>query len=146
MRLFIEQFFMKTIIILTAAVLLCGCASVGHKLDESKIDQIKKGVTTRDQVVQLVGSPDQITRDGFGRVTFQYIYSRATTKASTFIPIVGAFAGGANVQSQMLMVTFDTNNVVSDLFSSYGANEVNTGVTTGSSAQMNDIESNKRPK
>ena len=138
---------MKPILFLLAtALLITGCASVGHKLDESKVDQIKKGVTTRDQVVQLVGSPNQITRDGFGRVIFQYIYSRATTKASTFIPIVGAFAGGANVQTQMLMVTFDTNNVVSDLFSSYGANEVNTGITTGSSAQMDDVQTSKRPK
>jgi outer membrane protein assembly factor BamE (lipoprotein component of BamABCDE complex) len=136
---------MKNILhIIALAVLLCGCASVGRKLDESKVDQIKKGVTTRDQVVQLVGSPDQITRDGFGRVMFQYIYSRATTKPSTFIPIVGAFTGGADVQSQMLMVTFDTNNAVSDLFSSYEVNEINSGVNTGSAVQMNDVEANKR--
>ena len=127
------------------ALLVCGCASIGHKLDESKVEQIKKGITTRDQVLQLVGSPDQITRDGNGNVTFQYIYSRATTKASTFIPVVGAFAGGANIQTQMLMVTFGTNNVVSDLLNTYGGNEVNTGVTTGDKPAMNDIDQNKRP-
>ena len=126
------------------AALLTGCASVGHKLDETKVAQIKKGITTREQVLQLVGSPDQITRDGNGNVTFQYLYCRATAKASSFIPVVGAFAGGANVQNQMLMVTFGPNSVVNDLISTYGGNSVDTGVTAGSHAAMPDVDQNKR--
>jgi outer membrane protein assembly factor BamE (lipoprotein component of BamABCDE complex) len=136
---------MKNLLCILAAALLCGCASVGHKLDQSKVDQIKKGETTRDQVIQLIGSPDQITRAGDGSLTFQYIYTRATTKPSTFIPIVGAFAGGMNMQNQITMVTFNSSNIVSDVFTTYGANEMNTGVTTGSKPSLPDTESNKRP-
>lgn len=134
----------KIISIITLSAIICGCASVGRKLDESKIDQIKQGVTTQQQVLQLVGSPDQMTRDGTGAVTFQYIYAHATTRASSFIPVYGAFAGGANVQNQMLMVTF-TNNVVSSLISTYGANEINTGANAGSQPSIAPVEDNKRP-
>jgi outer membrane protein assembly factor BamE (lipoprotein component of BamABCDE complex) len=133
--------------ILTLALMfgiVSGCASVGRKLDENAVAKIKKGETTRAEVLKALGSPDQMTRDGDGNVTFQYIYVRATAKASTFIPIVGAFAGGANVQNQMLMVTFGTNAVVKDLISTYGATESNTGVTTGTKADTQDVEQNKR--
>jgi len=134
----------KLIIVIGMAVFICGCASVGRKLDESKVDQIKQGTTTRDQVIQLVGSPDQITRDGSGNITFQYIYSHATAKGSSFIPIYGAFAGGANVQNQFLSVTF-TNNVVSSLVSTYGASELNTGANSGSKPAVDQVEADKRP-
>jgi outer membrane protein assembly factor BamE (lipoprotein component of BamABCDE complex) len=137
---------MKNICIFTLLVLLAGCASVGRKLDENAVAKIKKGETTRAEVLKSLGSPDQMTRDGEGNVTFQYIYVRATTKPSTFIPVVGAFAGGANVQNQMLMVTFGTNGVVKDLISTYGATESSTGVNTGSKADVQDVEQNKRPK
>ena len=136
----------KILCILTAVALLSGCASVGRKLDQSKVDQIKKGETTRDQVIQLIGSPDQITRTGDGVVVFQYMYVRASANGASYIPIVGAFAGGVNTQSQMVMVTFNTSNIVSDIFSSYGGNQMNQGLSTGSKAAMNDVETNKRPQ
>ena len=128
------------------AGLVAGCASVGRKLDESAVAKIKKGETTRAEVLKSLGSPDQITRDGDGNVTFQYMYVRATAKPATYIPIVGAFAGGANVQNQMVMVTFGTNGVVEDLISTYGATESDSGVATGSKANIPNVEQNKRPK
>lgn len=127
-------------------ILVTGCASVGRKLDESKIDQIKKGKTTRQEVLALVGSPDQMTHNGSGETTFTYLYARATATPATYIPIVGAFAGGANVQHQMLMVTFGSDGFVKDFISSYGATESGTGMSTGSKANINDLEADKRPK
>ena len=117
---------------ITAVILLagfiCGCVSVGHKLDEAKVEQIKKGATTRNQVIQLIGQPDQVTRDGDGKVTFQYVYVHASAKASSFIPLVGPLVGGVNTQNQSLSVSFDTNSVVTDILSTSGAGEVNTGI------------------
>jgi outer membrane protein assembly factor BamE (lipoprotein component of BamABCDE complex) len=37
--------------------LMAGCASYGNKMDRSKLDQIKKGVTTRAEVEALFGPP-----------------------------------------------------------------------------------------
>jgi outer membrane protein assembly factor BamE (lipoprotein component of BamABCDE complex) len=130
--------------ILAAAALLCGCVSVGRKIDQSKVEQIKPGETTRAQVLQLIGSPDQMTTTG-GTVIFSYMFVRATPKAANYIPIVGAFAGGANVQNESVVVTF-TNNVVSVLASSYGGNEMGNGASAASTANLPATTDGKRSK
>lgn len=125
---------------------LAGCVSVGHKIDQSAAEKIEKGKTTREQVISLLGSPDNITRTGRGDTIFMYNYTRATPKPATFIPIVGALVGGADVQHQMYLVTFDSNGVVKDYISTYGASESGTGLATAGKAEMPDVEVDKRPK
>ena len=138
---------MKTILASIAfAILFTGCASTGRKIDMSKVDQIKKGETTKQQVIQLLGSPEQMTSDASGNTTFLYLYSRATTKGQTFIPIVGAFAGGANVQSQMVSVIFGPDGKVSNYTQSMSANDMSTGANSASKASMPQVEDNKREK
>ena len=140
---------MKTTRLLALGLIISffvGCASVGRKLDQASVDRIKKGETTREQVLKLIGSPDQMTRDGNGNVTFSYMYLRATAKPATYIPIVGAFAGGANVQNQMVMVTFGSDGIVKDIISTYGATESGMGASSGSKPELKDVEENKRPK
>jgi hypothetical protein len=126
------------------ALVLVGCASTGRKLDTSKVAQIKKDVTTREQVIQLVGAPDQMTANAEGIVTFHYTYVRATAKPIAFVPVVGLFAGGADVQNQTLMVMFGTNGIVRDFVSSYGATDLNTGLGTGGTADVKAAEFPKR--
>ena len=126
--------------------LLFGCVSSGHKIDQAAADKIEKGKTTRDQVVSLLGSPDRVTRRGNGKTIFMYNYVRATAKPATFIPVFGPLVGGANVQHQMYMVTFDSNGVVKDFLNTYGASKVDQNLATGSKAEMQDVEANKRPK
>lgn len=137
---------MKILICLLAgAMLLNGCVSYGRKIDPSKVAQIKTGETTRAQVLQLIGSPDQVTSSGGGVMIFNYMFVRATPTAATYVPIVGAFAGGAHVQNEMVMVTF-TNDVVSALTSSYGGNDTGMGANAASSASLPETTSDKRPK
>ena len=137
---------MKSIICLLATTLfLTGCATVGRKIDQSKVAQIKQGQTTRTQVIQLIGSPDQMTQMGNGTVMFQYVYVRASAKASNFVPVVNLFAGGMDMQNESVMVMF-TNDVVSQIISTAGGNEINGGVTAGSSASLPDTTNDKRPK
>jgi outer membrane protein assembly factor BamE (lipoprotein component of BamABCDE complex) len=130
---------MRKLLCIIIGLALVGCVSVGRKLDQSKVEQIKKGETSRAQVLQLVGSPEQIMRYGNGQTTFSYHFIRATPKASNFIPIAGAFAGGAKVQNEMLMVTFGTNGIVSDVVSTIGATEADTGFSAASAAGTNDL-------
>ena len=137
---------MKKTLCLLALLTLAGCATVGRKLDPAKIDQIKKGETTREQVLKLIGSPDQMTRDGGGNVTFTYMYLRATTKPESFIPVVGSFVGGVNMQNQTLMLTFDPQGVVKDFVSSYGAQDASFNASSGGKPNVADTEKNKRRK
>ncbi|MEW6304405.1 MAG: outer membrane protein assembly factor BamE [Verrucomicrobiota bacterium] len=137
---------MKLLAITMLALALAGCASVGRKLDTAKIDQIKKGETTREEIQKWFGSPDQITKDANGNTTYSYMYVRATAKPETYIPLVGAFAGGANVQNQSLMVTFGDDGKVKDMISTYGSTESGTGASAGSKAKMDTVEKDKRPR
>lgn len=136
----------KTMQLVLGVLLFSGCASVGRKLDTAKVEQIKKGETTREQVLKLIGSPDQTTKSSNGDVTFSYMYSRATAKGSSFIPIVGAFAGGVNTQNQTAVVTFGPDGIVKEIVSSYGASDIGMGLESGSKANIKEVEQGKRPK
>lgn len=111
------------LISLLAAVLLTACAAVGHKIDQSQVEQIHKGDTTKADVLKMLGKPDQITNDGNGLESYQYMYAKVTPKGATFVPIVGLFAGGANVENEMVQVTFDSNGIVKNIFTTRGAIE-----------------------
>lgn len=136
----------KVILFSLICLVVFACVSSGRKIDQSAADKIEKGKTTRDQVVNLIGSPDRVTRLGNGDTIFTYHYTRATAKPATFIPIFGPLVGGANVQHQMYMVTFNSDGVVKNFFSSYGGSEVDQGLTTGGKPEMSDVEVGKRPK
>lgn len=110
----------QSIVIISLTTLLCGCASSGRRFDTQAAAQIQKGTTTKAQVQQLVGLPQQIGKDSDGNETWSYLYSRSTTKGSTFIPIAGAFMGGANVQNQSLVVKFGPDGVVTFTDLSFG--------------------------
>lgn len=120
------------------------CVSMGRKLDQDAVNRIHEGKTTRTEVVQWLGSPDQTTRVG-EMTTFQYHFARASAKPAGFIPVVGAFAGGVDVQNQMVSVTFDRNGIVRQLISSGGGSEMGVGLSAGSKAKV-DVEGTKRPK
>lgn len=125
---------------------LAGCVTVGRKIDQSAAAKIEKGKTTQTEVLALLGSPDQITRTGNGDTMYIYHYMRASAKPASFIPIFGAFVGGANVQNQVYMVKFGPDRKVKNYMSTYGASETNENLAAGSKATMNDVEQGKRPK
>ena len=124
--------------------LTTSCVSMGRKLDQEAVNRIHEGKTTRAEVVQWLGSPDQTTRIGES-TTFQYHFARASAKPEGFIPIVGAFAGGVHMQNQMVSVTFDRNGIVRQLMTTGGGSEVGVGLSAGSKAKV-DVEGTKRPR
>ena len=136
----------KYLIIALTMVLLAGCVSAGRKIDQTAADKIVKGKTTKSEVIAALGSPDHITKLGNGDTVFIYQFMKSTPKASTFIPIVGTFAGGANVQTQSCMVIFGRDDIVKNFSISQGGTETGTGLSAGSSASLPEVEENKRPK
>jgi outer membrane protein assembly factor BamE (lipoprotein component of BamABCDE complex) len=132
----------KAILPVLLLALLVGCASVGHKIDPLKVDQIKKGESTAEEVRALIGSPDQMTRNASGQTIWEYHYAHSSVKGQTYIPYYGMFAGGARVQTQLVKITFGPDGKVEDYLISYGATESNMGT---SAAPLPDVEQNKRP-
>lgn len=102
-------------------VLFVGCATThtsGTKFDQNAVSKISKGVTTRAEVEAAFGPPLFVAIIGEGRRIMTYTYSNTSTnvKATTFIPIVGAFIGGATTdqRTQNLQIILNKNDVVED--------------------------------
>ena len=75
-----------------------GCATSGTLVSEKQTMEFQEGVTTEQEIREKLGEPTTIVTSGKGRTL---IYTGATyqTKAATFVPIVGLFAGGADTRS-----------------------------------------------
>jgi outer membrane protein assembly factor BamE (lipoprotein component of BamABCDE complex) len=133
-------------LLLAAVVLISGCATVGRRIDPVAVQQLQVGHTTKEQVVALLGSPDSMTQMGTGGAMWQYAFVRATAKASSFIPVVGAFAGGTDMQSQSLMLTFGADGVLTDYVNSVSGADVGTGLNAAPGANLDEVETGKRAR
>jgi outer membrane protein assembly factor BamE (lipoprotein component of BamABCDE complex) len=105
---------------LTGVMFLCltlwsGCSfgrgSVGDELKPDDVLAIKKGVTTRSKVVDLLGAPDRVV-EANGRDIFQYY--RYDLKAGSLILIIVNFSR-FNIRSDDLYVFFNKDGVVDEV-------------------------------
>ncbi|WLE64118.1 outer membrane protein assembly factor BamE (plasmid) [Burkholderia plantarii] len=113
------KFAKKTLLITTigVAVLLAGCATTGNERLEATSQssvraQIQEGKTTKQDVQDTFGSPNKTTFTDSGLEIWTYELAHATPHAINFVPIVGAFAHGADVRKKTLTVLFDDNGTV----------------------------------
>jgi outer membrane protein assembly factor BamE (lipoprotein component of BamABCDE complex) len=96
--------------ILLAALLVvtvAGCSSVGTPIARDKVNQIQPGLTTEQDVLRMFGVPSTKTLDTSGRMVLSWIFSSASAKPQTFIPVAGAFVGGYNTRLQQLTILID---------------------------------------
>lgn len=114
-------------LILAITIILSGCATYGKKIDVQAVQKIEKGVTTEAEVYALLGKPatSMITEDGKKSLIYMHIKSQA--KASSFIPIVGAFTSGTDTQTDQVQIWIDSG-VVSQLNHTISEAEMNTGL------------------
>ncbi|TKD32598.1 outer membrane protein assembly factor BamE domain-containing protein [Azotobacter chroococcum] len=85
--------------VILVALLLGGCASSGQQIDQAKIEQIKPGVTTFDQMVEMFGPPIGQTYTNDGKLSANWMYV-----------FVGPF--GAGMEQQSMAVLFDESKNV----------------------------------
>ncbi|GAC28585.1 outer membrane protein assembly factor BamE domain-containing protein [Brumicola pallidula] len=118
---------MKKIVKLLTVVAIVGslsaCYSTGKEIDSGTTSKLIKGETTSTQVEAALGKPQTTTKNSDGTVYWSYIYGNVDINAATYIPIVGLFAGGAKTETQTLVITFDSNNIVTDWTQSDSATE-----------------------
>lgn len=87
--------------------LLSGCATIdirGHEVDPKQLAKIEVGVTTKEQVSKLLGTPSSIST--FGNSTWYYM-SEETQRRAFFSPSV--------LKSNITRITFDAQNHVTSL-------------------------------
>ena len=102
------------------AMVLAGCAATsGNKFATTSIHNIKTGVSTKEDVVAIVG-PAPVKNsglDGTSVWTYSYVRAQATPSALSFVPIVGSVVGQNKQRvardEQTLIVTFNKSNIVS---------------------------------
>lgn len=82
-------------LVLSGALLLSGCfgATYGRKFDTSRISEIKKGQTTKQEIIAMFGQAKQrmIRPDGKEALTYLYTEGRMKTNPLIFVPIVNLF-------------------------------------------------------
>lgn len=110
-------------------IILTGCSTTtsGNKLASSSIHNIKAGVSTKEDVVSIVGTPavKNSSIDGSSIWKYTYIKTQSKVNAMSFVPIVGNLKGGSQDSSgQILTITFNKSNIVSKcvflVFSDHG--------------------------
>ncbi len=114
-----------------AALVLVGCASAGTKVDPDTVASFVKGQTTVAEAEAALGEPNGSATKPDGSTMLVYSYSRSSVRASTFIPIVGAFVGGADTKTQSVALRFGADGTYQDATTTTG----NLGVGTGLASQ-----------
>jgi outer membrane protein assembly factor BamE (lipoprotein component of BamABCDE complex) len=127
------------------AVLLClaflgsGCvtATIGNQtLTQDRVSKIQKGVTTRDQVIELLGQPNQVQLSADGRHMLFYMGTQMKAdygeRVFQAVPIIGAVVPTSdtqNVRRESLQIFIDASNVVTDYEFSDNTSETKTTVS-----------------
>ncbi len=117
--------FKLSIIVLLIA--LSGCASVGKEIQTDKVGQIKKDVTTEQEVLALLGTPMTKTMGSDGKIIMLYQYTKVKNKAANFIPVAGLLLGGMDMRTQMLTIVVSKDGKVEN----YTLNDSNTNINSG---------------
>jgi outer membrane protein assembly factor BamE (lipoprotein component of BamABCDE complex) len=103
------------LILIVLCLLFSGCVvsrgRVGNPIDEQNLQRIQKGITHRDQVIELLGAPDRIIQ-GNEKDIYQYYYYDA--KSPALILLVFNILS-LNVKSDNLYVFIDREGIAQDI-------------------------------
>jgi len=101
---------MKRLLIPTLALILAGCATSGEHMDQSRLAQLKPGVSTITDAESLLGKPQSVSRHADGTTTLGYGFSSVQTDGKSMIPVVGYFIGKGTTSSvEYTGLNFDKN-------------------------------------
>jgi hypothetical protein len=107
--------------------LLAGCGTSGVQVSAEQAAKIERGVSTEADVRAALGAPTGVSVVNGQRML---VYSGASygIRPQSFIPIVGAFAGGADWRASHVIVTIGTDGRVADVQSHHQEQGASTGL------------------
>ncbi|MBA3650185.1 MAG: hypothetical protein H0W66_01570 [Chthoniobacterales bacterium] len=92
---------------LVCALLLSSClttwAWLPPRITQAKINQIRVGQTTEAELVHLFGTPTTRSTDLAQRISIDWFRS-VPAPIQSYIPLIGPFLGGLNIEAQQLSV------------------------------------------
>ena len=113
---------MKQTLTVLLAIIIAGCVSFGRPIDQADVDKITRGVTTKAQVIELLGNPDKISKNN-DITTFVYTHTISQPKMGTDAD------SRVNYETQKVTIRFDKNDIV-------------TGITNRTITNSMDIPNN----
>ncbi len=105
------------VIALTVASMNSGCTTVGRKFNAENVSKIQEGVTTKTEVIRLLGEPYSKRSYG-GQANFTYMCMEGRLSPWLFVPVVNLFflsSAGNDNGTQQVSVMFDQRDVVSQV-------------------------------
>jgi outer membrane protein assembly factor BamE (lipoprotein component of BamABCDE complex) len=103
---------MKKIFVASAiALVLAGCASSGNqqlsKESETSVQsKLQEGKTTKAEVKNTFGSPDNVSYTDGGNEIWKYSFAKVKVNGTSFIPFYGLFHNGTNGTKKELTILF----------------------------------------
>jgi len=94
------------------ALCLSACGTAGVRVDPNVTASFQDGVTTYAEVVAALGPPTSSVTFPDGRRLAIYSYAQVRARPESFIPLVGAFVGGVDSQSETVSFNFDQNGIL----------------------------------
>jgi outer membrane protein assembly factor BamE (lipoprotein component of BamABCDE complex) len=79
----IESLFLVLVLAAVAGCTTSTTKTTGRSFDTSKIQDIKKGVTTSNELVKLLGQPLNKTAESANVALWEYSWKKTTTRAAT---------------------------------------------------------------
>ncbi len=123
---FTEEVMKKAIVAAFLMLGLSACATSGTMVTEQQTSSFEEGVTTELEIREVLGEPTTITTSTEER-TLIYTGIKYRTKAATYVPVVGIFAGGSDAQSTSVIFKIGPDGVLEEMTRS----ETNIDTTTG---------------
>ena len=123
---FIEEVMKKAIIAAFLMLGLSACATSGTMVTEQQTSSFEEGVTTESEIREVLGEPTTVYTSKKER-TLIYTGIKYRTKAATYVPVVGLFAGGSDAQSTSVNFKIGPDGVLEEMSRS----ETNVDTSTG---------------
>ena len=101
----------KSILTLFTLVSLTSYATAGQSITQEKINQIRPGQTTEEDLVRAFGLPTTQTVCPAGETSLDWFYS-SPISAQNYIPIIGPALNGMQVKAWELWVVVGLNGEV----------------------------------
>lgn len=105
---------MRFAVVVAALLSLSGCYSIGDAriADPDTVSLIVPGKSAKDDVVELVGKPSDVSFLGDGRTEWHHRYELRTFSIRQLLPIFGWLLAGPDIERYELTVLFDSSDVV----------------------------------
>ncbi|WP_207000674.1 hypothetical protein [Trinickia mobilis] len=128
----------NSILALSLCVALAGCVSSGVEVKPEQTSDFRAGVTTRQEVISRLGTPTTQATLPDGSTMLVYSFSAAQARPASFIPILGAFVGGADARSSMVSFQFTPAGVLKGSSSTSSQSGSQMGTTTTTTPMQTD--------